>query len=274
MLKHLATEAFMILKLKRLGRFAAVFGREAAPLHEPGRLPRVIHMFWDQGFKNAPPLIQRCVASWQDQNSGWQLNLLSAAEAEAILPRATLPAGSSIAAYADMLRVRLLRSQGGVWADATCYCSAPLDGWLPWVMAQSDFFAFARPAYDRPLANWFLASQPDGRIVTHFDDAIAAYIGGLRAPPRAYVWPHYLFEAKLLQSRSLRRAWTHVPSLSATPIHLAQTVLVAGRAPTAEELHVLSAVPLHKLTYKKDVTDLDVAKLLDAIAQYSAQTRP
>ena len=274
MLKHLGTEAFITLKLKRLGRFAAVFGREAAPLHEPSRLPRIIHMFWDQGFENAPPLIQRCVASWHDQNPGWRLNLLGAAEAEAILPRSTLPAGSTVQSYTDMLRVRLLRSQGGVWADATCHCSAPLDSWLPWVMSQSDFFAFARPAYDRPLASWFLASQPDGRIVTRFDDAIAAYVGGLRAPPRAYLWLHYLFEANLWQSRCLRRAWTHVPSLSATPIHLAQTILVAGRAPTAEELHVLSAVPLHKLTYKKGVTDANVARLLGAIARHSAQTHP
>ena len=274
MLKHLATEVYMTLKLKRLGRFAALFGREAAPLCRPGRLPRVIHMFWDQGFENAPPLIQRCVESWRQQNPGWRLNLLGAAEAESILPRDILPDRSLIASYADVLRVRLLRSEGGVWADATCYCNKSLDSWLPWVMAQSDFFAFARPGYDRALSSWFLASQPEGRIITRFDEDIAAYIGRLRAPPRAYFWLHYLFEANLRWSRTFRHTWGHVPSLSATPIHLAQTLLVAEINPTAEELQVLATVPLHKLTYKKGVTDARVAALLDAIEQHAAWPRP
>jgi hypothetical protein len=267
MLKHLFTEAYMTFKLKRLGRFAAIFGREAAPLGQPGHMPRIIHIFWDQGFENAPPLVQRCVSSWHDQNPRWRLNLLSSTEAEVILPRSSLPAGCTVQAYADMLRLRLLRAQGGVWADATCYCSKSLDGWLPWMMAQSDFFAFARPAYDRPLANWFLASQPNGRIVTRFHNDATAYLMRLHAPPRAYVWPHYLFEANLWQSRSLRQAWKNVPSLSATPIHLAQNILIAGREPTLEEINVLSAVPLHKLTYKKGVTDEAVAVLLSSIAR-------
>lgn len=269
MLKHIFTETYMTLKLKRLGRFAAVFGREAAPLGQPGRLPRVIHMFWDQGVEYAPPLIKRCVASWQDRNPGWRLNLLSAADAEEILPRASLPAGFTIASYTDILRLRLLRNQGGVWADATCYCASPLDGWLHWVMAQSDFFAFARPAYDRTLASWFLASQPEGWIVARFDDDVSDYIGGLRVSPRAYFWLHYLFESNLWRSRSLRRAWKNVPSLSATPIHLAQSILIEGRNPTAEELHILAAVPMHKLTYKKGVTDVAVAALLSDITLYS-----
>ncbi len=158
---------------------------------------------------------------------------------------------------------RAWRSLGG----STCYCAKPLDDWLPWLLSQSDFFAFTRPAYDRPLASWFLASQPNGTIISIFDNEIAAYIRNLTAPPRAYVWLHYLFEVTLLRHRVLRRAWRQVPSLSATPIHLAQELLIGKRSPDARDLQVLRVLPLHKLTYKKGITKEDAAELLSRFTQ-------
>ncbi len=256
-----------MIKLKRLGYFSAVFGREAARLCHPELFPKVIHIFWAQGPKDAPELVKMCIASWRQHNPGWRINLLSAVEAEEILPRASMSQGLSIAAYSDILRVRLLHEHGGVWADATCYCAKPLDDWLPWLLSQSDFFAFTRPAYDRPLASWFLASQPNGTIISIFDNEIAAYIRNLTAPPRAYVWLHYLFEVTLLRHRVLRRAWRQVPSLSATPIHLAQELLIGKRSPDARDLQVLRVLPLHKLTYKKGITKEDAAELLSRFTQ-------
>ena len=60
---------------------------------------------------------------------------------------------------ANVLRMELLARHGGVWVDATCFCVRPLDEWLPAQMS-SGFFAFARPARSRLLANWFLAARP------------------------------------------------------------------------------------------------------------------
>ena len=67
----------------------------------------------------------------------------------------------------NLYRLCLLSKYGGVWADATCLCSRPLNDWLP-QFAQSGFFAFRNPGKDRLLANWFLASSENCPFIRSF----------------------------------------------------------------------------------------------------------
>ena len=69
-----------------------------------------------------------------------------------------------IQALSDIVRINLLADYGGVWVDATCVCVKPLNIWLPQLMNQG-FFAFSKPANDRELSSWFLASEKHGYIV-------------------------------------------------------------------------------------------------------------
>lgn len=62
-----------------------------------------------------------------------------------------------------------------VRADASVQCRKPLDEWLS-ECASSGFFAFADPGPDRRCATWFLASVPDGAIVSELAESLASYL--------------------------------------------------------------------------------------------------
>ena len=77
--------------------------------------------------------------------------------------------------YANGVRLSLLDTHGGVWADATTWCRTPLSEWVTPMPAE--FFAFSLSGPDRMMANWFLASEAG----THVVKALASeYLGIFR----------------------------------------------------------------------------------------------
>ena len=74
-------------------------------------------------------------------------------------------AGKAItyAAKSDFVRICILKKYGGLWVDATTYCTIPLDDWLEKYI-QSGFFSFnleTRPKGqpDRLLSSYFLYGE-------------------------------------------------------------------------------------------------------------------
>lgn len=137
-------------------------------------MPKRIWIFWSQGLESAPPLVQRCIASWKEKNRGWELRLLNEAGAVDYLRKANVPGvmldSLPLEKRANILRLRLLAEEGGVWADAATICLRPLDDWLPECM-DAGFFCFRDPGPDRLVANWFLASAPENTLARLWRDA-------------------------------------------------------------------------------------------------------
>ena len=137
-------------------------------------LPKVIWMFWSQGFAAAPSLVQNCVASWREQNPGWDTRLLDKSSAEPHLRRANIPWNwlkkLPLEKQANILRMRLITEEGGVWTDATTFCLRPLDEWLPDCMP-AGFFCFRDPGPDRLVSTWFLAGVAGNRLACLWRDA-------------------------------------------------------------------------------------------------------
>ena len=196
---------------KRFGRFKRLFDRRVPQARDP--LPRLIHIYWQQGFDVAPPIVGRAVASWTEINPGWEVRLWSGRPFDDFY----LAPDITINAYANLVRMKLLREQGGVWADATTICRVPLDHWLPLVMAHCDFFAFSLPGPDRPLANWFLAARCDSYVLARWRDVSRKFWSRRQTMTRAYHWHHYTFDWLLRTSPAFRRAWAETPRISAAP---------------------------------------------------------
>jgi hypothetical protein len=137
-------------------------------------IPRIVWILWIQGAEQAPDLVKGCVASWRELNPGWDVRVLDGSTAEPYLRRAAVPAHRLALLppekRANILRMRLLTEEGGVWADATTFCLQPLEGWLPDCM-RAGFFCFRDPGADRLVANWFLASDRGGRLAMLWRDA-------------------------------------------------------------------------------------------------------
>ncbi len=154
-------------------------------------LPKNIWMLWLQGFAQAPPLIEKCVDSWRRHNPDWTLHLVTQENVttylDATLCDQIFNTPFSVQKQANLLRLALLSRHGGVWADADCYCTKPLDDWIH-EATREGFFAFTmidenawfcdpsvsrwqrltRRGNDRILANWFLAAMPNNMITTDF----------------------------------------------------------------------------------------------------------
>jgi hypothetical protein len=141
--------------------------------HWPNSTPKVIWMFWSQGASSTPPLVDKCIDSWHQKNPGWEVRLLDEKSAEPYMQKANVPperfSALPSAKRANLLRMRLLTEEGGVWADATTFCLRPLNEWLPECM-DAGFFCFRNPGSDRLVANWFLASVPQNLIACLWRD--------------------------------------------------------------------------------------------------------
>lgn len=235
----------------------------------PRPLPRRIWIYWDRGETAAPDVVRYCIARWRALHDDWSVEVLDRSGAEAIIDMSDMPAGISPAHYADVLRLRLLKRFGGVWADATCLPTRPLDHWLPPLM-QSGFFAFAAPGPDRLLANWFLASAVGGVTVARWEERARCYWEH-RSKPDTYFWAHYLFEWLVRTDGLVRHGWRSTPKLHAHMAFLLQRA-VTGEWDDETVLARLSeaggsAFPIHKLSWKNG----SLARLETLLARLAAK---
>ena len=247
-------------------------------------MPRRIWFHWAQGRAALPPVAARCLAGWEAKNPDWELVFLDAQNVWDWLDHDELPVAAlratSEQVYANAVRLCLLSRHGGVWADATTWCRRPLSTWL--TDLPSEFFAFADPGPDRPMSNWFMASQPGGYIArTMAQEYLRIFwrVGALKRFPDPLVhdflqrsggtdifleplllerlrgYPfylfHYLFASLCRTNACFGQRWRSVPKLSAS------ACLEPGHAgfdkPPSQNLKqrwVAADAPMYKLSWR------------------------
>jgi len=142
--------------------------------HRRESVPRILWIFWQQGEENAPALVKHCIESWHRTNPGWEIRVLDRAAAQPFLLSSAIPSNRLEALptekLANILRLRILTEEGGVWTDASTFCLRPLDHWLPECMS-GGFFVFRDSNPFLMVDNWFIASQPNNRLAQLWRDA-------------------------------------------------------------------------------------------------------
>ncbi|WP_194090105.1 capsular polysaccharide synthesis protein [Vibrio hibernica] len=152
-------------------------------LRNNNNIPKIIWIFWDSGFDNAPDVVHKSVYSWKEMNPDYEVKLLSNDNLDKYLDFDfncmfylssihCLPAIKS-----DILRLYLLSKYGGVWADATTFCLQPLSFWLKEASSYCGLFTF-RHKYNntRPIEVWFIASSKASPIINNTLAKIVDYI--------------------------------------------------------------------------------------------------
>nr|NQU93039.1 hypothetical protein [Bacteroidota bacterium] len=128
-------------------------------------------MFWSQGYENAPELVTKCLKSWQYFNPGYTIHFLDNNTINDFLdltPTINIQRKDlTIQVISELYRLELLHKYGGIWTDATVFCTRPLESWLPDYYANG-FFAFRNPGPDRLISTWFYASEKDNPILEKF----------------------------------------------------------------------------------------------------------
>ena len=141
-------------------------------------VPKDVYMLWDKGFENAPAWEQTCLWTWQHHNPDWTvhaMNMSVAMERADVFRWIPEEKWNNIKhkhVWADIIRVLILARYGGVWADASVACNAPLTGGV--IMERlaargGDVLQFRRDdpqARRSPLsywiASWFIVAPGPG----------------------------------------------------------------------------------------------------------------
>jgi len=262
--------------------------------------PKIIWFLWLQGMDNAPLMVTKCYESWLGHNPGWQIIFLDESTVKGYFSGKYEQITKQ--AFSDILRINLLAQYGGVWVDATCFCTKPLDSWLPDYM-QSGFFAFEKPGPDRMISSWFIASAVNNHITNTFRQLVLDYWAknkgmtlienskwkflnkylprfgsqvwfeplvtkGLKIHP--YFWFHYLFEKNCLADNEVKQLWSNTPKISADIPHSLQFAGLFN--PLTDEIKAdidNKISPCYKLMWNYQPADLKAGTVMDYLLNIS-----
>jgi hypothetical protein len=243
---------------------------------------KTIYILWLQGFENAPFLVKKCLDSWISMNPTWNIVQLDKNNLNEYISIQDIINGLdkksvSNASTSDIIRISLLNKYGGLWVDATTYCTTPLDDWLDEYI-QKGFFAFRfaelngqKP--DRPISSWFIYGNSDNYIINAWYRATIAYcsktkILGNNKPESTkekwkqgiseehYFWFHYLFQELYETDTSFKIAWDAVPELFETGPHFLQRKGMLADVTDEMMIHIdHRKSPLYKLTYRYNASN-------------------
>ena len=176
--------------------------------------PRRVFLLWMQGWDKAPELVQKTRQSWILHNPGWDIVCLNQTTLMQWVDTEKLPyQNMSIIVAADLVRLNLLATHGGVWADATMLCVRPLDGWIDEAMAPEGFWMYHGRDEGRGPASWFMASVPGSKIITRWlagsNELWSQVSGGAE-----YFWMDRVFSRLLESDKDLLSSWRRVPYIN------------------------------------------------------------
>lgn len=175
--------------------------------------PRTVWLLWLDGWNTAPWMVREVAHSFERHNPGWDIicldndNLRQYIDVEYI----DNPHIES-AAKSDIVRLSILAEHGGIWADATILCFAPLDSWMHEALMPVEFWMYhGRDNGDGP-ASWFIASTNQSYIIQKWKQAADQYWIG-RTKMHDYFWMDILFRELMDSDSVFLRTWQQVPYL-------------------------------------------------------------
>ncbi len=224
-----------------------------------GEVPKIIWSAWLQGIDRAPDMVKACLESQRRHLPGYDMRVLDMdnyrqwVDLPEDIVRKYSQGRIPPASFSDLLRLAVLKKYGGIWMDATVYCSGfgnghLADRWQRIMQGELTLFRYFRKGAAQPvgLSTWFVAAVPGQRNVAAVLDMLLAY------------WRDYdclvdYYIIHLFMGLSLRR----FPEVAARmPRENSFHSLLLGRALAkdynAEKWDDLVAhVSIHKLNYRK-----------------------
>ena len=127
-------------------------------------LPKIIWLLWFDGWEALKnEIIVGVRASWEFYNPGWRVVLIDNLTIPSFVDIPYLwRADIFLPAKSDIVRLSLLAKYGGVWADASMLCLAPLDDWLPQAARPGGYFGYHQGPNDSQNpgpCSWYLVAE-------------------------------------------------------------------------------------------------------------------
>lgn len=249
---RLAVNNKLLKRLRKKNRkFIAQFQQETA------EAPRVrsnkVWVCWLQGIEQAPPLVQRCYRSLQENLPDREVILLTEDNYREYVTfpehiEKKLASGVITRThFSDLLRLELLINHGGTWIDATVFCSG---GQIPGYMLDSDLFLFQnlKPGADghaTVISSWFMTACTNHPILL-LTRALLYRYWEKRNAMVDYFLIHDFFQ---LAIETYPEEWNRVIPFSNSTPHILLLRLFEAYDPAIWDAAV-SQTPFHKLSYK------------------------
>ena len=188
-------------------------------------LPKIIWIYWHQGWKSVSDIPKICLESWCSLNNDWDIKNIDYKDVKNLIPDIVIYEKKNLPlqALSDVIRIYLLNEFGGVWADSTVLCNRPLNNWL-YSYLKEGFFAYSHPTHDRLVASWFLASLKNHLITKKWHEKTKIYwkiheiinsrYQYLNKFDDEYYWFHHLFNKIYNEDLEIKQIWDKVPKLS------------------------------------------------------------
>ena len=145
-------------------------------------IPRIIWVYWWDGLENAPQIVQCCLSSIKQHAKGFEVRFVDRTNLEQYL---AIPpflmekqenGAIGKAHFSDVIRMMLLGRYGGVWMDATLYCSKQ----IPSEVTVGPFYSCKKewnestPSHGR-WSGWMFGGIPAFRFFSFMEDALTTY---------------------------------------------------------------------------------------------------
>jgi hypothetical protein len=212
-------------------------------------IPKVIWIFWWQGVEDAPPLVRKCIKSWEKNNADWDIRILSHEDVKTYVKMPNFSTKLSKALFSDILRLRLLSGFGGVWVDATVYCHRPLGSWLPYA-AHSGLFMFKEPGPSREIENWFIACDNENNLVRDWSKNLEAYLNSSSKIERPYFITFYIFQWLVKSSETYKDFIKRSSFYCAGPALLMWSVVCNRTDISVLKSYIDAGLAMSKLSWK------------------------
>ena len=170
-----------------------------------------IFILWFQGFDNAPDIVGKCLDSWKKHNKCWNIVTIdnqNISKYITITDYITFSETIQLCPKADVIRLILLNKYGGVWADATTFCTKPLDEWLP-NHSQAGFFVFRGC---NMVCNWFIYSKKGNYICKMWSKVSIDYYTANKKAETYYI-QHKLFQGLYNTDSFFKKLFDTVPNV-------------------------------------------------------------
>ncbi len=252
--------------LNRYGRLLYSAGQDDAPEGMKLKsgsvgdtLPRIVWTCWLQGEDKAPALVKACLQSQHIHLTGYEQRVLTLQnytqwvtlppETVAKYERGIIPAAS----FSDLIRLAVLCKYGGVWLDATVFCTG-MDNerlasrWKTIEHSRLTLFRYYPQGCSVPvgLSTWFVAARKGLPLLASVLDALLAYWHDYDCLVDYYII--HLFLAKALEQNPALLA--HMPrENSRHSLLLADALHETYDEARWQDLVV--HVSFHKLNYRK-----------------------
>lgn len=212
---------------------------------------KVIWIFWYQGMQNAPDIVKACYKSVVNTFKDKKVVIITKDNykdyvniPEFIIER--LDANKmSITHFSDILRAVLLITYGGLWLDATVYCTGKQDYNY---ISSLDFFVYRDGWFENQtinMANWLIWSKPNNKLLK--DTLLLLFNYWYK---KDYACDYFIFHIffKIVTEEN-EKLWNVIPYINHLDNHLLANDLLTPFDRQRYE-YIKKETDFHKLTYK------------------------